>query len=198
LQIEEGIATQRLRLFRLVAGLLITVMFVAAVPFSCAFRGWIAGNVASVLSRAECAARNLVVAQAGLMAARRGIRVSPDQFFAALGASCDVSFDPDEQVPSLKALRLRLKRLCRVLNDLPRCGARLLRRLIGPCSDRSGGLRQPVPVCPSFNEVRVVPDRIERPPDKMRRLFESGSLPPPSRCRAGGVGGWGLSVIALP
>lgn len=151
LQIEKGIATQRLRLFRLLAGLSITVAFAVAVPFSCECRRWIRRTVLSILSRAE-----------------RAVHKHPAQLIAVLNGLSEEPLWSKDDLPSLTALHARIKALCTLLDDLPRQGLRLLRPIIGPRSGRTGwGHSRGVAFRQSrFHAWRLGGVRIERPPDK--------------------------------
>jgi len=71
--IERALETQRLRLLRMVAGLVVLVGFLSAHPVSRGFSIWTCRFVGSILSRAEAAARYLVIAQARMLKALRAI-----------------------------------------------------------------------------------------------------------------------------
>jgi len=170
LQIEQGIATQRLRLFRLVTGLLIAVAFVSAAPFSRACRCWMCGAILSILSRAELAVQYLVISQARIIAARCGVRVQSADLFAAMERRREARASAQAVLPSVAHLRRRLIVLRDVLAHLPRHGLRLLRRVlgsgvetIGPCFAVSLEAR--------LSEFRLIADPIERPPDKRPSSF---------------------------
>ena len=185
MEIEHGIATQRLRLLRLLAGLLVAVAFLSAAPFSTAYRQWLRGFVFSVLTRAEAAAQCLVIAQARILAYQRGVNFEPAQCLHAVGPASD------EKMPTLAALRRRISALRAVLNNLPRHGMRLLRRMRGICVEGSGKTRLGFiwDVCDGLGAWRMGADPIERPPDKpLRFVFTAFSLPPVSGREALAVG----------
>ncbi len=168
MQIEQGIATQRLRLFRLVTGLLLAVAFVSTVPFSCACRRWFCVTVQSILMRAECAAQNLVIAQAVVLACRSDVPLAPRALFPALGVPRDHVFPSVDAVYSLPMLQRRLKVLRALLSDLPRHGLRLLRRALAkrlkPANrSGSGGAFRAYRAMAAWG---LVADPIERPPDR--------------------------------
>ena len=166
MDLERAIDAQRLKLLRLIAGWLAVVAFVSGAPFSPEFPRWVRAYVSSVLSRAECAAQYLVIAQARLIAGRTGCDFDQALFFdcAALNSAGQARGE------SLAALRGRLKTLRVVLENLPRYGLRLLhrvekraRRLVHeriavPCSD----MQDAKTLC----AWRLIGVRIERPPDK--------------------------------
>ena len=178
LTIEQEIATQRLRLSRLVAGLLLAVVFVAAAPFSSAYRVWVREAVLSILTRAEYAAQCLVLVQARVLAAQAGVCAQAALLDAARKDMRNALRSSETTLPSFHALRLRLKALQAVLRDLPRHGLRLLRRLLG-----AGRASERGHFVPSREDrtgaLRLGGDVIERPPDKVvLRSKESMSLPP--------------------
>jgi len=180
---ERAIDTQRLRLLRLVAGLLVAVGILSVGPVSRGFSIWACEFVGSILSRAEVATRYLVVAQARRIAALRGGTVEMSRF--------SVPFAPEfplcETQTTVRDLRLRLRALQAVLTNLPRHALRLMRR-IGK-RRRSGAQVSPRPstlFSGTLFDWRLAGIRIERPPDSI--LCTSFPILPPSGFRAGGEG----------
>lgn len=158
MDIERALETQRLRLLRMVAGLVVLVGFLSAHPVSRGFSIWTCRFVGSILSRAEAAARYLVIAQARMMDARNGIDVSFSESLALVTDDADVS--PTEYQRRLKALRA-------ILMDLPRHALRLLRRIE---KQSRVDTHQPSPypdtrLSTSCHDWRLAGNRIDRPPD---------------------------------
>ena len=125
MEMERAIETQRLALLRLLAGWQIAVAVLTAAPFAPAFTRWVCGLVFSVLLKAEAAAECLVFVQARLIASERGGSVDlawPSR--TGIGRSGDV-----DEPPCPAELCRRLKALRRLLDDLPKHGRRLLRRI---------------------------------------------------------------------
>ena len=149
------------------------VSFVSAAPFSGAFRRWVCAHVSSVLNRAEWAAQNLVVAQAALLAGRRGLRVSLASLFETAGNRSGDAALTDDDLPSPAALRGRLKALHAVLSDLPKYGLRLLQRVVGKSSESAEprGFDQDDGLHRGLFAWRLAADPIERPPDKTAVLL---------------------------
>ena len=184
---ERTLETQRLKLLRIVAGLVFAVGLLSVGPVSRVFSDWACGFVGSILSRAEAAARYLVIARARSMMVRRGIREDQSRFSDALAHVLPV----DEDEISASAYRRRLKALHLALLDLPRFAAHLIRRLqrqkrrteracrVMPCPDRR--------LSASLRDWPLRATRIERPPDKGRSFLSF--LQPPPEIRAGGGGG---------
>lgn len=173
MDIERDMERLRLRLLRLVAGWLVAVAFLSAAPFSCAVTRWVGEFLFSVLSKAEAAAQSLVFVQARLLAARSGGRVD---------SACLRDFrlrdtGKDEPDLALATLRKRLDALRALLEDLPRSGARLLRRA-EKRARRLLGTERERPALPSPATLdgaalciwRLATLRIERPPDKRATL----------------------------
>ena len=165
MDMELAIETQRLRLHRLVAGLLVIVGFLSFGPVSRGFSDWTSRFVGSILSRAEAAARFLVIAQARRIATRHGFDGDHGKlllvFTHELGA-CGTN-------PSLSDLRGRLEALQAVLKDLSRHALRLLRRLEKQCRRAACAYRH-LPraeerFLASLQGWRMAAIRIERPPD---------------------------------
>jgi len=161
---ERTMETQRLRLLRLVAGLIVWLGFLSVGPVSRGFSEWACGFVGSVLSRAETAARYLVIAQAHQMAARIGFDGDRRQISESF-AGAFVTDDPDV---SLLECQRRLKALRAVLMDLPLHALRLLRRIE---KQRRRAMRadQASPdmdadISESLCQWRLAGNRIERPP----------------------------------
>jgi len=165
---ERAIETQRLRLLRLVAGLFVALGFLSVGPVSRGFLVWVCGFVDSVLSRAEVAARYLMIAQAKQMGGEvdRG-RLS--EIFTH-------DFDRPETGISVADCRARLRALKAVLTDLPRHALRLLRRITNQ-SQREVSADQPLPrpgewLIERLQNWRLARIRIERPPDQIERPFD--------------------------
>ena len=185
---EQAVETQRLRLLRILAGLLAAVWFLSAYPVSRGFSVWTCRFVDSVLSRAEAAAQCLVIAQARIIAAHNGRRLDQRMVSDALSRV----IIPDELDASLPDCQRRLKSLRAMLMDLPRHALCLLRRLekrarrgaracrVSPCPE----LTLTAPLC-AWQLAEV---RIERPPDKSNPVWHV-TQPPPG-FRAGGEGGY--------
>ena len=195
---EQAINTQRLRLLRMVAGLLALVGFVSVAPFSRGFTGSICQFVASILSRAEAAAQLLVIAQARRMGAGAGIDTDRRLISERL-ARAHAAEDADI---SLAMCRRRLKALRSVLMDLPRCSLRLLRRIEkrarrALCADRPLHGFQ-ARLADTLCAWRLAPSRIERPPDKTFRVCaetrSSRDTPSPG-APAGGQDGWSIGNL---
>jgi len=162
------IETQRLRLLRLVAGLAVALGFLSIAPISAGFSVWVCGFVVSTLSRAEVAARYLVVAKARRMMAQRGIALDVNRLLNGL----PVAFDASNIEPSVGDCRARLRALQAVLTDLPRHAVRLLRRIEKQHRDACAIRNIPHPDAPvsvSLPTWRLAGERIERPPDFARR-----------------------------
>ena len=185
MDIERAMETQRLRLLRVLAGLIAVVAFVSAAPFSSAVSRWFAESVFSILLRAEAAAQCLVIVQARLLAVRKG----SDLNRASL-PELRISRTLEIETPvSLKDLRKRLDALRALLSDLPRHGLRLLRSTekrafraprtheTAPSRAAPGGL----------TTLRIIGSRIERPPDKGNA--QPSNLCTSPRFRAGGEDG---------
>ena len=97
----------------------------------------VCARVWSVLMRTETAARSLVLAQVFVEAKRRGVTSDQMSNLArpALGDPA-VFFDSDDVAP-LAVVHQRLKALQCLLNNLPRRGEALLRRLTRPLAETS-------------------------------------------------------------
>lgn len=165
MELKRTLETQRLRLLRFVAGLLVLIGFLALGPISRGFSARLCGYVGSLLSQVDAAARCLVVAQACLIASRRGMTLDRGRLaaFAAGRMVEDADISPAE-------CRRRLVALCRVLLDLPRHALRLLHR-IEKQARRTGRVRSwpcPTRAAPANPRAwRHAAPRIERPPDKL-------------------------------
>lgn len=169
LEIEQGLETQRLRLLRLLAGLLAMLVLVSLGPVSQGFTERVRRFALSVLSRAEAAAQCLVMVQARLLAAERGMTVDGAQLLLASGA--DEPWDAmgvsaSDAVPTLAMLRHRIDALRNLLRALPRRGLRLLRRTERPRSRSGSGWRVIPSPARSRDDAWIAAERIERPPDK--------------------------------
>ena len=164
MDLERTIETQRHRLLCIIAGLIVTVGFLAVGPVSRGFSAWTLAFVGSILSRAEAASRYLLMTQAYLMVARSGLDVNRDQ----IAASIDPGLVVDEAEISLSDCRRRLKALRALLMDLPRYALRLLHR-IAKLKRRTGDQCSPCfDICWStqYHRWHLAAIRIERPPDK--------------------------------
>jgi len=183
--IERTLETQRLKLLRIVAGLVVAVGFLALGPVSRVFSERGLGFVGSVLARAEAAARNLVITQVCLIAGRRGLALDCSLMVALSGAD----LVPEDTDVSWAACQRRLKVLRAVLSNLPRQALRLLRRIAKHARRKVRSHSQRFDPCHSISlrGGRRVAIRIERPPDK--RCFSSLSILPLPECRVGGAGG---------
>ena len=161
---QQALEIQRFRLLRLVAGLAVLLGVLSVGPVSRCFSVSICRFVGSVLSRAETAARYLVIAQARSMVARSGIEVDQREIFACLDR---VLIQDDDDV-SLSDCQRRLNGLRAVLRDLRRSALRLL-RWIEKQNRRTLQTRQPSPctahLSASLRDWKLATVRIERPPD---------------------------------
>jgi len=162
--------TQRHRLLRIVAGLVVLVGFLAVGPVSRRFSDWTLGFVGSVLSRAEAAARYLLITEACLIISRNGLdldRRRIPEFLAPV-----VIVDDDGMDISLTNCQGRLRALRAVLMDLPRYAGRLLRRMEKQVRrTTSGDQASPRPEqnqSALLGRWRLAAKRVERPPDKVR------------------------------
>ena len=178
MDLERAIETQRLRLLRIVAGLLVAVGVLTIGPVSCRFSDWVLGFVRSILSRAETAARYLVIAQARLMSSRGGMDIDQSQFSVSI-ASVFVAEAADVSLPDC---RERLNALLAVLTHLPRHAARLIRRIERQtrgvaCACRLSH-RFDERLLASLDDWRLAEPRIDRPPDKGLPHGPSFNLPP--------------------
>ena len=184
---ERAIETQRLKLLRIVAGLDVLVGFLSLGPVSRGFSISVCGFVGAMLSRAETAARYLVIAQARSMEFRGGMITDRNRFSDSLAHG----FFADEADVSLSDCRQRLQALCAVLTNLPCHAARLIRRIEkqmrGVTHACQLSYRFDTRQCPVLHDWRLARTRIERPPDKglARIVVIHGPLPD---CRAGGEG----------
>ncbi len=166
MDLERGIETQRLRLLRLVAGLVVLLGFLAVGPVSRGFSEAVCGYVGSILSRAEAAGRFLVIARARLMVARTGLNWDQSRFSDA----CAHAVTADDTGVSLADCRARIRALRAVLTDVPRHALRLIRRIEKRMCDGAGSPRiLPRPekrVSGPCRDWRLAATRVERPPDK--------------------------------
>ena len=185
MDIERTLETQRLKLLRILAGLLFTIGFLSVGPVSRGFSVWVCGYVGSVLSRAEMAARYLVIAQARVIAARHGCDLDIDRFSESFARTAA----PLVTEPSVAECRARLRALRAVLMNVSRHALRLLRRIEKHL--RASGPRPAPRFEPCRSSIlcagRRAVIRLERPPDK--GLFTLLLISPLPGCRAGGVGG---------
>ena len=195
---ERAIETQRLRLLRFVAGLVVALRVLSVGPVSRGFAAWACCYVGSILVRAEAAARYLVIAKARRMAARNGFAVDRGEF----GLSATPEFAACETDLSLCDVRGRLDALRAVLMDLPRHALRLLRRIekrMRRTVYASQAMPRPDTRLPeTLRDWRLAGLRIERPPDRESTVSSISRdtmafLSPPSGFRAGGNGGFAFS-----
>ena len=175
---ERTRETQRLKLLRIVAGLVVVVGFLSVGPVSRGFSIWVRELVGAILTRAEAAARCLVIAQAGSMLARSGTDMDRNVFSENLARV----FTLDETEVSLTDFGQRLETLRAVLMNLPRHAARLIHRIQKHMRRATRAVRVSVDpklcVCAALEGWLKPGTRIERPPDKVgfTSLF---FLPPP-------------------
>jgi len=151
---ERTLETQRLRLLRLVAGLVLLIGFLSVGPVSRGFSVAICRYVGSVLSRAEMAARYLVIAQAHRMVALGAFQGQRSQISESLAHAfvkthADVS--PSECQRRLKALRALLLDL--PARDARICLRRTRRRLFSHRCSIGGWLR----IASSARRFRLAP-----------------------------------------
>lgn len=164
MDLEQAIETQRLRLLRIVAGLVVLIGCLSVGPVSRGFSVWTCRFVGSILSRAEAAARYLVIAQARSMAVRAGTGLRSEQISACLARVV-----MDDVEVSASECRQRLKALRAVLTNLPRAALRLLRWIEKQArravrSDRvSHNFEGRLSI--SLHDLQLAGTRIERPPD---------------------------------
>jgi len=180
--IKRTLETQRHRLLRIVAGLVVVLGVLAVGPVSRRFSDWTLGFVGEILSRAEAAARYLLITQACLMVDDSSFDIDRNRIAEAL--TPDMAFD--ETAVSLSACRHRLNALRALLLDLPRHALPHLRRIAKQMRRREEHGRNPaqMPLSASPDDWRLVPLRVERPPDKRRfttPIFTSPRLPGGSR-----------------
>ncbi len=185
---ERAIETQRLKLLRLVAGLVVLVGVLSLGPISRGFSISVCRFVGAMLSRAETAAQYLVIAQARLMESRSGSAIGQSRLSESLARA----FVVDEKAVSLSDCRERLKALLAVLTHLPRHAARLIRRI----EKQMWGFACAERFSPRFNKHRsamlrawrLAGPRIERPPDKGLPVSPFPNLPPKFGREAQAVG----------
>jgi len=163
---ERTLETQRHRLLRIVAGLVLVVGVLAVGPVSRRFSDWTLGFVGSILSRAEAAAKYLIIAQARLMMSRGELEIDEGRIFERL-ARITITDETDITRPECER---RLKILRAVLLDLPRHAARLLHRIEKQMCRASSAVRQSYIPKPQFSasldDWQLAESRVERPPDK--------------------------------
>ncbi len=163
---ERTLEAQRHRLLRIVAGLVVMVGALSLGPISRRFSDWMLGFVGSILSRAEAAAKYLVIAQAHVMVSRGGLAIDQKRLSERL-AQIAVTDNADI---SLSDCQHRLKALRAILMDVGRSAARLLRQIEKQMRRALRTVRfLPRPeqgLWASFLEWCLRANRIERPPDK--------------------------------
>lgn len=181
---EQTLETLRLRLLRLVAGLLFVLGFLSVGAGSRGFSDWVFGYVGSVLSRAELAVRYLLIAQAKALGSQRGYEATHAMLSEALAQTRPVP----EDTLTLADCRARLRALQAVLENVPRHALRLLRRISRQICGT--GFAEALSLetwgCTFLRGWRLAAQRIERPPDK--RLRDAWIFEPLPGLRAGGVG----------
>lgn len=162
MNMERALETQRLKLLRLLAGLVVVLRFVSVAPAVSMLPQWVRSRVASLLARIESAANSLVIVAACQILRAQGVRsLNGVSFPYSQGSASPVDG------PSNEALLRRIKRLKALLEDLPRHARRMIARMMKSTTD---------PEEPSeVREIRVaifatvdtpIASRIERPPDK--------------------------------
>ena len=178
MDMERALETQRQRLLRILAGLVLLLVLMSRFPAVSRLPEWVRASVLSVLIRAELAAHHLVIATASLQLREQssvslvGLRFQP----------LLVKASPRDDDCAEQLLR-RIMSLRAVLSDLPKQAERLLRRLIkrrrGSCVQKNCAGRETA--CddtlhpePAFDE------RLDRPPDKRARALNIGSILTPS------------------
>jgi len=82
--IERILETQRLRLLRIVAGLVVVAGVLTVGPVSRRFWEWTLGFVGVILMRAEAAAKYMLITQACLILDRCGLDVKRSQITVSL------------------------------------------------------------------------------------------------------------------
>ena len=184
---ERTLEIQRLRLLRLVAGLLVAVGFLSALPVSRSFSARSCQFIGSVLSRAEAAARCLVIVQARMIAAQSGRTIDR----RSLSDSINRALAMNETDGTVFTCQRRLKALRAMVSDLPRHALRLLHR-IDKHQRRTGRTcgvspRPDLILAAALSDLRLADGRIERPPEKAFPPYISMTLP---RFPAGGEEGW--------
>ncbi len=164
MDIERTLETQRLKLLRIVAGLVLIVGVLAVGPVSRRFSDWTLGFVGALLPRIEAASRYMVITQACLMVDHCGLDVDRSQISMPIAPE----WGADDADLSLAACRQRLRALRAVLSNVPRHALRLLRqiakqnqRITNACQTFFNPCRSA-----SISEWRQAERRIERPPDK--------------------------------
>ena len=188
MNIERTLETQRHRLLRIVAGLLIVIGVLAIGPVSRRFSDWTLGFVLSVLPRLEAAVRYLAITQACLSISREGLDVDRHRFAASVGPEICL----DVSGLSLAECRARLRAFRAVLRNLPRHALRLLRRSNASLARASDLFRHVTPprstLSSSLDDWRLIGVRVERPPDKRPSAPAFMSPPPVLRREASVVG----------
>lgn len=174
---ERALDIQRLRLLRIIAGLVLLLGFLSVGPVSRGFSVWACGFVGSVLARAEAAARYLVIAHAYRLAARGGFDVDRKQL-----AACAARVSIADADVSLADCQRRLRVLRMVLKDLPRAALRLLRQIVKQAR-RTGAERAFLPapevrLLGSPCDWRLARTRIDRPPDRVVTTLADTSTSP--------------------
>ena len=166
LDIEAAYETQRLKLLRLLAGLLYIVAFVSVLPVASVMPVRVRAYVASVLDRAEAAADCLVIVAASLLF---GYRMPPENDLPMpLNAEC-----LDERDVSAEHLLQRIAALRAVLKNLPRYAKRLVQRCAELWEERACEFVAVIQ-CGLEDTLRAgqfLLPRVERPPDKRFRAF---------------------------
>ena len=152
---ERALETQRAALLRILSGLVFALAFVSFAPAVSMLPRWVCTNAASVLSRAESAANNLVFVSACLLFG--------SQTAAAMPRSTCFFEQGRESEETIESLLRRITVLRTVLEDLPRYARRLFRRRL---RKTESPVRDHQPLCAGHLPPRPEPcrARIERPP----------------------------------
>ena len=159
---ERALETQRVKLLRLLTGWLAVVALLSGGPFAVPLPRWVRAVFADLVVRAEFAAQCLVRVSARSQAGDY-CAVIEDSRFSIVHLDTG---DRADDVPSTAALLRRMKALRGLLQDLPRFGRRLLRRLSDDSADVFlGSIPTHESRAPSTAPQWVVPG-IERPPDR--------------------------------
>ena len=164
--LERALETQRVKMLRLLTGWLVALALVSGGPLAVPLPRWVRAIFADLLVRAELAAQCLVQVSARLQAGHRwGVVEAAPSSFAPIAAAFR-----DDDVPSTASLLRRMGLLRRLLQNLPRFGRRLLRRVdagaaLGPFGYSS------VYDCPAPSATpQWIAPGIERPPDRLGRI----------------------------
>ncbi len=185
MDLEAALETQRLRLLRLVAGLLMAVGCLSGGSLRLPLPQSLRSFFASVLTRAELAGNNLVSVAVCL------------QGGACCGVSADMPQPPrwyeDGDAPSVAALMRRMATLRAILEDLSGAARRVMRKMARRTRSDEQGFGHPLPPCPAplhaeaQSKPKCLAPRMAWPPDRQRWRRKFGVITSP-RIRAGGKG----------